>query len=198
MRTASTSLRILAMAVLGTVTMASPAGAQMKLRGMARLGAEFGGEKVMEFQYSDGSTPDLTAGGGLVLSAGAALQIFNSVDAQLNAGWKYRTIPEVSNQEASWSRFPVEAMLFYRTPVGLRVGGGATMHLANAIKASGDAANGRVEFKNNPGFLAQVEYVMRNFSLDLRYTVMKYEVEGASGSIDANSFGAGFSFLFGR
>jgi hypothetical protein len=78
------------------------------------------------------------------------------------------------------------------------VGGGAAMHLANAIEASGDAATGRVEFKNNPGFLLQAEYVMRSFSFDVRYTAMKYEVEGASGSVDANSFGAGFSFLFGR
>ena len=199
MRIGSMSLRVLTMVVLGAVVTAPSAQAQGKLRGTARLGAEMGGEKVLEFQYADGSTPDVTAGGGLLVIAGAALEIFNAVDAQVNAGWKYRTIPEASNQEASWSRFPVEALLFYRTPVGLRVGGGATMHLGNVLEASGDALNSRVEFKNNPGFLVQAEYVMRNFSFDLRYTVMKYEVEsGGSGTIDASSVGAGFSIQFGR
>jgi hypothetical protein len=199
MRIRSMSLRVLTMVVLSAVVAASTAQAQGKLRGTARLGAEVGGEKVLEFQYADGSTPDVTAGGGLLVSAGAALEIFNSVDAQVNAGWKYRTIPSASNQEASWSRFPVEALLFYRTPVGLRVGGGATMHLGNVLEASGDAANGRLEFKNNPGFLVQAEYVMRNFSFDVRYTMMKYEVEsGGTGTVDANSIGAGFSIRFGR
>jgi hypothetical protein len=187
------------MVVLSAVATASSAQAQGKLRAMARLSAEMGGEKVIQFQYADGSTPDVTAGGGLLVSAGAALELFNSVDAQVNAGWKYRTIPKASNQEASWSRFPVEALLFYRTPVGLRLGGGATMHVANVLEASGDVVNSRVEFKNNPGFLVQAEYVMRNFSFDVRYTVMKYEVEsGGSGTVDANSLGAGFSIRFGR
>jgi hypothetical protein len=199
MRIASMSLRVLAMAVLSSVTMASSAEGQVKLRGMARLGAEMGGEQVIQFQYADGSTPDVTAGGGLLVSAGAALALFNSLDAQVNAGWKYRTIPEASNQEASWSRVPVEALLFYHMPMGLRVGGGATMHLGNVLEASGAALNSRVEFKNNPGYLLQAEFVMRKLSFDVRYTLMKYEVEsGGTGTVDATSVGAGFSFLFGR
>jgi hypothetical protein len=199
MRIASTPLRMLATVALSTAALASSAEAQGKLRGMARLGAEVGGEQVMQFQYADGSTPDVTAGGGLLVSAGATLELIKSVDAQVNAGWKYRTIPKASNQEASWSRFPVEALLFYRGPMGLRLGGGATMHLGNVLEASGAVLNSRVEFKNNPGFLLQAEYVMRNFSFDVRYTLMKYEVEsGGSGTVDANSLGAGFSILFGR
>jgi hypothetical protein len=191
--------RALAIAVLSTVTIATSAEAQGRIRGMARVGGDIGGEKVVEFQYSDGSTPEVTAGGGLLLSAGAAFEIINSLDAQLSAGWKYRTIPKVSNQSASWSRFPVEGLLFYRLPLGLRLGGGATVHLGNVLKADGDALNTRVEFKTNPGYLLQAEYVMRNFSFDVRYTMMKYEIEsGGSGTIDANSVGAGFSFLFGR
>lgn len=199
MRIASMSLRVVAMVALTTFTVTSSAEAQRRLRGVARLGAEMGGERVLQFQYADGSTPEMTAGGGLLLSAGAVVGIVNSVDAQLTAGWKYRTIPEASNQEASWNRFPVEAMLFYRTPLGLRLGGGATMHLGNVLEASGSVANTRVEFKSNPGFLVQAEYVMRNISFDVRYTMLKYEIEsGGSGTIDANSLGAGFSILFGR
>ena len=199
MRIASISLRVLAMLVLSAVATASPAEAQGKLRGMARLGVEYGGEKVIQFQYSDGSSPEVTAGGGLLLSGGAALEVFKSLDAQVSAGWKYQTIPEASNQTASWKRFPVEGLLFYRTPLGLRLGGGATMHLRNVLAASGATLNSRVEFKNNPGYVLQAEYERPAFSFDVRYTMMKYEVEsGGSGTVGANSFGAGFSFLFGR
>ena len=191
--------RVLAMIVLSSIALSSSAAAQGRLRGMIRLGGEMGGDEVIQFQYADGSTPSVTAGGGLVLSAGAALQAFGPIEAQVNAGWKYRTIPEASNQSASWNRFPVEALLYYRTPLGVRVGGGATMHLANVLEADGDALNARVEFKNNPGFLFQAEYALRNFSFDVRYTVMKYEIEsGGAGTVDANSIGAGFSYVFGR
>jgi hypothetical protein len=199
MRTASIALRALAVVALSAVATASPAEAQGKLRGVARLGVEYGGEKVIQFQYSDGSTPEVTAGGGLLLSGGVALEVFKSLDAQVTAGWKYQTIPEASNQKASWKRFPVEGLLFYRTPLGLRLGGGATMHVGNVLAASGAALNSRVEFKTNPGYVLQAEYERPAFSFDVRYTMMKYEVEsGGSGTVGANSFGAGFSFLFGR
>jgi hypothetical protein len=203
MRILSMSLRVLAMVVLSTITMASSGQAQGKLRGMVRLGAEAGGEQVLQFTYSDGSTPDVTSGGGLLISAGAAFQAFKSgrheLDAQVNLGWKYRTIPPAANQEASWDRFPLEALAFYRTPVGLRLGGGATVHLGNVLEASGDVLNSRVTFKNKPGFVLQAEYEMKRFSFDVRYTLMQYEVEsGGSGTVDANSIGAGFSILFGR
>jgi hypothetical protein len=198
----SSHIRLMAVAVLAIATTPS-LEAQGRLRGGMRLGGDMGGDKVLQFEYSDGSTPDVTAGGGLVVSANAALRLVETnrqaLDAQLNLGWKYRTIPEASNQTASWSRFPFEAMLFYGTPFGLRIGGGATMHLGNALEASGDAVNDRVEFKTTPGYLAQVEYMFSpGFSLDLRYTVMKYEIDGSTDRVNANSIGIGMNAWFGH
>jgi hypothetical protein len=204
MRIGLVSFRVLALVVAGTLTMASSGNAQGRLRGNMRLGAEFGGERVLQFTYEDGSTPDVTSGGGLLISAGGAFQAFKSggheMDAQINLGWKYRTIPKATNQEATWSRFPLEALVFYRAPFGLRVGGGAAVHLGNVLEASGAVLNSRVAFKNKPGFVLQTEYGMRNnLAVDVRYTLMTYEVEsGGSGTVNANSFGAGFSYFFGR
>ena len=173
-----------------------------QVRGVVRLSGEFGGEKVGEFRYSDGSTPDVVAGGGLLATGGAAITMWargaQALDAQIEAGVKYRTIPPANNQDASWLRFPVEGLLFWRTPVGLRLGAGATVHLHNVLSASGAVLNDRVEFENTPGVLLQAEYVRRNVSFDLRYTAMKYSVADASGSIDASSIGAGLSFFFGH
>ena len=193
------TFRLLGLAILLPMFVASSAQAQGKLRGMARLGLEAGGDKVIEFQYEDGSTPDVTAGGGLLLSGGAALQLAPILDAQVNVGFKYRTIPAATNQDATWMRFPVEALLFFRAPNGVRVGGGTTVHLANTLKASGGVLNSKMDFKNKPGFLLQAEYVARSVSFDVRYTIMDYEVErGGSGTISANSIGVGVSYLFGR
>lgn len=180
-----------------------PSYALAAVRGFARLGGDFGGDSVIQFRYSDGTTPDITAGSGLLLSAGvtAGLAEFPSgtLDALASIGYKYRTIPPAVNQTASWSRFPVEALLLYHLPMGLRFGAGATIHFGNALSASGGVANGKVEFKNSPGYVLQAEYLFnQKWSMDLRYTILTYELSsGAAGKVNANSFGLGFSLFFG-
>ena len=192
----------LAVVTVAIGLLATPAAAQGRLRGVARLGGEYGGEKVIQFEYEDGSTPDVTAGGGLVLTGGGVFTLMtrgaHAVDGQVNIGLKYRTIPPATNQDVTWLRFPLEGLLFYRMPAGIRLGAGGTVHLRNVMEASGGVLDSRLEFKNSPGLLLQAEYVRRNVSFDLRYTAMEYEVSsGGSGTVDASSIGGGVSFFFG-
>lgn len=177
--------------------------AQGRVRGLVRLGGEYGGDKVAEFQYSDGSSPAVTAGGGVMLALGGAATLFSrdahAVEAQASLGVKYRTIPPATNQDATWLRFPVEGLLFYRLPAGVRLGGGATVHLNNTLEASGEASNDRVEFKSSPGFIVQADYGRGSSVFDLRYTMLEYEIVGSSGGkIGASSVGVGFTYFFGR
>jgi hypothetical protein len=187
---------------LAVITTIAPAARAQGVRGIIRLGGDFGGDKVLQFTYADGSTPTITAGGGLLLSGGAALQLLGSADQALDlqgtVGVKYRTIPPASNQNATWARFPVEGLLMYRAPFGMRIGGGAAVHLGNVLEASGAAANNRVAFKPTPGYVTQAEYALGHWSFDLRYTMMKYEVSsGGAGTVSANSLGAGLSYALG-
>jgi hypothetical protein len=180
----------------------APAVAQGKLRGIVRVGGDFGGDPVVQFHYSDGSSPEMAAGGGLLVSGGAVMQLLGTdrqaLDLEASAGFKYRTIPPVSNQNATWIRFPLEGLLMYRTPFGLRAGGGVTMHVGNVLEASGAALNDRFEFKNTPGFVVQSGYGFGKWALDLRYTAIKYEVaNGGTGTVSANSLGGGLSYAFG-
>jgi hypothetical protein len=202
MRIGKKTLCLVLSSLVVIVTSAPEARAQGKLRGIVRVGGDAGGDKVLQFQYADGSTPSVPAGGGLLVSGGGALQLLGSADQALDlqgsVGLKYRTIPPASNQNATWARFPVEGLLMYRTPFGLRLGGGAAVHLHNVLEASGAALNDRVEFKNTPGFLGQAEYGFGKWALDLRYTTMKYEAsQGGTGTVSANSLGAGLSYAFG-
>ena len=178
------------------------AAAQSRVHGLARLGLEHGGDRVIEFEYEDGSTPDVTAGGGLLLQVGGGAQLASfgrhGLDAQMSLGFKWRTIPAADNQDANWIRFPVEGLVFYRAPAGFRVGAGATVHMGNVLKASGSVLNDRVEFQNTPGFVLQADYTRRNMVFDLRYTALDYEVESSGETVDASSIGIGLSFLFGQ
>jgi hypothetical protein len=204
MRIPAVRFLALAVATAALSLLPSVASAQRRpVRGVLRLAGEYGGERVVQFEYSDGSTPDVTAGGGLLLTGGAAADLWarggHGLEGQLNLGLKYRTIPPATNQDATWLRFPVEALLFYRTPVGLRLGAGATVHLHNVLSSSGAVLNGRVEFENNPGLLLQAEYVRRNVAFDLRYTALEYGLaSGGTGTVDASSVGVGVSLFLGQ
>ncbi|MES2521194.1 MAG: hypothetical protein V4617_00755 [Gemmatimonadota bacterium] len=175
---------------------------QSRLRGVARLGLEYGGEKVVQFEYEDGSTPDVTAGGGLLLTVGGVYRVADvgrsAIEAQASVGLKYRTIPAATNQSANWLRYPVEALVFFRAPSSFRVGVGTTVHLANSLKASGDVANGRIDFKTKPGVLLQAEYLKNEWGIDLRYTALEYEISNGVGTVGASNIGVGASYFFPR
>lgn len=196
-------LMLVTIAVIGaSASLATAADAQARLRGIGRLGGDYGGDRLLEFQYEDGSSPDVTAGGGISLTLGGVLEAWRSgghgVDAQLSAGLKYRTIPAATNQEMTWLRVPVEGLVYYRAPSGFRIGAGPVVHLANALRASGEAAEGRVDFEPTPGALVQAELVRGNFVFDVRYTALNYEVSGSGGeTVNASSFGAGIGVFFG-
>lgn len=180
-----------------------PAPAQpSRFRPLFRLGLEGGGDKVVELTYEDGSETTMTAGGGGVFSIGGSWQAWGAgakgLDLQATVGVKYRTIPEATNQSGSWVRFPVEGLLLFRTPVGLRLGGGVTAHLGNELEMSGDVANGSLGFDATPGFLLQGEYVRGNIGFDLRYTKLEYRASGSNGTLDASSFGGGLSIYWDR
>lgn len=184
-----------------TSTAAPATPATPRLRAIARMGLEAGGDKVLEFQYDDGTTPDVTAGGGLSLAFGAAYRALpfgpGGFDLQATAGLKYRTIPPASNQSASWARYPVEAMVLYRTRRGFGIGAGATAHLGNSLSMDGEAANASVKFGAAPGAMVQAEWMFGGIVLDARYTAIAYRVTGSDESVDASNVGLGVGFLFG-
>lgn len=202
MRIPAVTLPALALAAALLSLPASTASAQRPVHGIIRVGGEYGGDKLLEFEYEDGTTPDVTAGGGLLLSVGAGGQLARlgrgALDAQLTAGFKWRTIPPATNQDANWIRFPVEGLLFYRFPAGFRLGAGATVHLANEFKTSGAVLNESVTFNSTPGAIVQAEYIRRNVSFDLRYTMLEYEEESGDFTVDASSIGVGIGFVFGK
>ena len=202
MRTRLTTLVALALTAAVASLTPSTASAQTSFYGIARVGGEYGGDKLLEFEYEDGSTPDVTAGGGILLSVGGGARFVRlgrgGLDAQVSAGFKWRTIPPADNQDANWIRFPVEALLFYRHSSGFRVGAGPTVHLANKFSTSGAVLNGSMEFENTPGVVVQAEYIRRNMSFDLRYTALEYEIKSSGTMVDASSIGIGISFMFGK
>lgn len=174
------------------------------VKGLLSLSGDFGGDTLIKLSYTDGSTATVQAGRGLSATAGVIVSPLetdaHALDLQSSISWKFATIPAASNQDVTWTRWPVDLLAFYRhVPAGLRVGAGAVYHLAPSLSASGSVINGDVSFDSGVGAAFQADYTLnKKILLGLRYTVLKYSVEGdVNSKINANSIGFTLGILFG-
>lgn len=178
---------------------AAPLAAR-SVRFAGQFAAEFGGEKLIEVSYTDGSKSSIEAGNGLVGSLGAAWTVWNkaahSLDLQPMVGIKYTTVQEASNGSLDMIRYPLDLLLAYSNKtLRSRLAGGLTYHVGNKLSGSGVVAVD-VPFKNSLGYFGQYEFFFGEaFSISLRYTAIRYEATVGSGApINANNFGVGLGF----
>ncbi len=185
-------------AVLGLVLMviaAVPvASLAADVRPVVRIGFDFGGDKLAGATFTNGSTDTIKAGELIYLGAGLSV-ITDSKDIEVEATLSYKNDSiNASNGKIDWTRFPLDALVFYRMPK-FRMGGGLTYHLSPKLSGSGVASNINGNFDDSLGFLLEGDYlVTQKVNVGLRYTNIKYKVSGAS--IDGSSIGitAGYRF----
>ena len=185
-------------AVLGLVLMviaAVPvASLAADVRPVVRIGIDFGGDKLAGATFTNGSTDTIKAGELIYLGAGLSV-ITDSKDIEVEATLSYKNDSiNASNGKIDWTRFPLDALVFYRMPK-FRMGGGLTYHLSPKLSGSGVASNINGNFDDSLGFLLEGDYlVTQKVNVGLRYTNIKYKIGGAS--IDGSSIGitAGYRF----
>lgn len=196
-------------AAILTALLCAPAASQaVDVSGIVKLGYDFGGDTMVAATLVSSlgtSTEKIKANEGLVLAGG--LSIMNdaknfSVDATI--GWKSEQI-NASNQDFEFTRFPVDVLAFYNLPLGekgkfrLRFGAGMTYHINPEFSASGDLANGSVDFDNATGFVGQIDTVLSpgrsGLNFGLRYTAIEYEADGVP-AFKANGAGLFVAGMF--
>ncbi|MBN1208811.1 MAG: hypothetical protein JXB05_28390 [Myxococcaceae bacterium] len=144
------------------------------------LGLGTGGETMAEFVYTDGSTKSIKAGG--LLQAGAGLIIdFSGIPLQLQSTVSYHfDTLEASNGDASFSRWPVEALGFYK--IGdFRLGGGLQYVVAPKAHLALGGSEGSMLFNNNLGFVAEAGWVECRslcYGFNLRFVYQGYVANG--------------------
>jgi hypothetical protein len=168
----------------------------------------FGGEKIAEVEYSDGSRSDLSLGTYFFLGVGGIYSPWRSgpmgLDLELLAGWAtWSTGPENTDDRIRLSRFPLEALAYYRhvlsdTPDGemlLRVGGGVSYHLIGGVSGTGSLDDVSVDFDNALGGVIEAAFVYTAIAGGVRYSPMKYHTARDGQTLDASSVGAFLSLL---
>lgn len=182
-------------ALVAAVLSAMAAPAQAETRWLLKGGFDFGGDTLRVVRFLDGSAETIQANEGFYIGGGMAyISPDYNLEAELSASWKYVGVT-ASNGDVRFTRFPLEAMVFYPWSWG-RVGAGLTYHVNPKISSSGVVSSSvNSDFDNALGGVIQAEYRLSdNLGLGLRYTMLDYT--GGGTDRKADGFGITLSGSF--
>jgi len=168
------------------------------VRPMIKAAADFGGDTLVTVVFTDGARESIKA--NELLSLGAGVSIVNQagdIEAEVSLSYKFALI-SASNGDVTFSRWPIDALVFYRLPE-LRLGGGLTYHINPKLSGSGVASGLDASFDDALGLLLQADYrVTPKINLGIRYTSLDYKlhVGGATATARSNGVGVVFSASF--
>lgn len=164
------------------------------------LGADFGGGELGKITYSDGSTALVNANKGVAFYFGVILPNGSESDfsTQLTLGYKLGG-PRGTNGDATWSAIPLELIEYYRVS-SLRMGLGISYQINPQLSVNFPASSYVDKYNNAIGLIAQIGWapVKEHFSVDLRYTSIKFQGDNVQGpaNVDGNVFGIYTSYRF--
>jgi hypothetical protein len=167
------------------------------IRPLLKAGFDLGGDTVVTAVFTDGETETIKANEGFYIGGGAALiDAARNFEAHLSLAYKFAVI-DARNGDIEWTRFPLEALAFYRFP-RVRVGGGLTYHISPRLEGSGVVGGLDVKFKNALGAILQADWrITEKIAAGARYTMLEYDTKGAfTSSAKSNGFGLTFSMSF--
>ena len=168
----------------------APAYATEQINWVVFGALEVGGDKVGVVEFDDGESDSIKAGELLYVAGGLIIPISEVFETQLTFGYKTDTV-SAENGDVSFDRFPMEALVFYRTEQW-RFGGGLNYHLAPTLEGDGFASAADVDFDNALGITLEVDYALsENGFLGLRTTMIEYELSDFPGEdkVDGDSIG---------
>lgn len=158
--------------------------------------AEFGGDTLVDFTYDDGSKADIEAGRGIVIGGGTETHFNDMIMLHVLGSWKFTTIPQASNGDATWTRIPIDLIVYYKQDK-LFFGGGVTYNLNNKLEGTGAVASIATDFDNALGYIVSGGYhLTEKFALTGRYNVISYTPTGTSFSANGNNISMGVNLYF--
>ena len=183
-----------------TLVLSAISAQAAEFKGVVGIGYDFGGDKLYTATYTDGTTVDVKANQGFVINGGVVMVIDEVYETQATVGYKFGG-PTAKNGSITWDTVPVELMQFLRAS-NMRIGLGFSYHNSPklVIDVPGSPSNGTYNFNNALGTIAQIGWAPKDmpFSIDLRYTAIKYKQSNIANAQDigGNVVGMYASFFF--
>jgi hypothetical protein len=175
------------------LAMLAPASHAAGVRPVVVAGYDAGGDRVASMTFTTGKSDSIRANEGLYLGGGVSvLNAAGNIELLTTLSVKYQGL-HADNGDITWTRFPIDALLFYRWP-SFRLGGGLTYVVDPRIGGSGVSSNVDATLDNAAGALLQGDYLIDGFALGLRATLLDYKVGGST--VKASGVGVSFGFTF--
>ncbi len=176
------------------LSIAAPAAQALDTTFHYKAGYDTGGDTLVIVVFTNGDRQNIKANRGLFFGGGVSI-VNDAKDIETELALTYKVDDIVaSNGDVTWSRWPIDALMFFRTS-SVRVGGGLTYHLNPDLSGSGVASGLNVNFKNSLGYILQADWrITEKLSLGARYTILDYELSGTTNSkVGSNGLGIVFS-----
>ena len=160
----------------------------MTVRPVLGLMGTFGGDKLVDVLYTDGTTSSVTAGGTAYLYAGAEIHpVVLPLSFLATVGYHVSSAGG-SNGDYRFERIPFELLAMADAiPGRLRIGGGLRYDTGVNLSSHGVVAAPATNFKNAAGGVVQAEWMLSpHFGIVGRYVGIRYRFDDGAG----NSFHA--------
>ena len=163
-----------------------------KLRFLAGVALEFGGESVGEVLFTTGGAQSMYAGQGINLYSGGEVAFGKKEIFRLrgSVGYKYLTTA-ADNVNIRLRRIPMQLTANIMVTSKIRIGAGVVSHRGIRLKWDGLAPD--VDFQVANGLMAEVAYR----GIGVSFTPMQYTDQDGN-SFNASAFGITFSGVIAR
>ena len=139
-------------------------------------GITYGGDTIHVAPYTNGSTQDIKAGSLVQLGIGGLYQFENDPVALMLSANYHVDAAGGSNGSDTFSRFPIEALVYYTGKERFRIGGGVRIVNSPEWVYTVNGVTEKATFDNTTGLVAEIGYhLTRKAWLNLRFVSEKYK-----------------------
>ncbi len=187
---------IISLAFTASVAAQTPVESK-PFRLVASIGLAVGGDTLATTHYTDGSSVNIPAGTGLVASGGLEYNLTDEFAIQGTLGYHGRFTPEASNGSASFSRYPIELLAYYKSSDQWRFGAGMRFINNPKVEASGAARGLSKEFENSAAAVIEAEYVLsKNSGIKMRIANDSYKEKYSKTTYSGTHFAVAYNHYF--
>jgi hypothetical protein len=186
-------VRIVSLFALAALAAVPAVSSAAEVKPAAVFGYDVGGDKLVTVTFANGDTRSIRANQGFYFGGGVdVLNDDKNIEFLGTINYKFAAV-HADNGDITWTRIPIDALLFYRMQ-SFRVGGGLTFQLSPKLKGSGAAGSLNVNVDDAVGLLLQADYLLGRVAIGARATFVDFKSGGATAK--GNGLGITFGFTF--
>jgi len=163
-----------------------PAPNRAGFHAVERLGITIGGDVISRLTRSDGTFREISAGGLYQAGLGVLYQ-WQSIPFSAELTFNYHVNSDYNgNDNASFRRNPLEALVYFKVLERLRIGGGMRYVYAARATSSVNGVAEKFTFADTTGSIVEIGYQVTPYGwISLRYVKETYKIatQSTSGTI---------------